>query len=457
MNGVALAYNAANEDYEGNVVVVPGGAVTLSVTVRGSIFTASTTQFTSYPTLSVPAPGDTWDSSVANTVMWSGGAPTANAKYVLGILDAADPNGFLVWPVSHFVEEFPLATTSRSISAVNITGGNRLVIAGISSDTAISNAAPGSVLVVEGFDYVPITVTGLPVTIRRSDRTEALQGVAWSGTQFVAVGGIPGNSFATNVGAILTSPDGITWTSRSSGTSAILSAVASSGTQFVVVGQNATVGGPATILTSSDGISWTPRVSGAAGGLSGVAWSGSQFVAVGSNPAVSGTILTSPDGITWTSRASGTSSHISGVIWSDTQFVAVGSGGLILTSPDGIAWTPRTSGTIVSLRGVVWSGALFVAVGPNSCCGDVVLTSPDGIAWTQRSSGGTWPLAVAWSGTEFMAVGWVSGGGGTIITSPDGVTWTRRASGTGDFLVGIVWSGTKFVVVGGIGTILTSP
>ncbi len=458
MNGVNLTYNTVNRDYEGDVVVPPGGAVTLSVTDASGTYTVSTTQFTSYPTVSVPASGDTWDSSAANIVMWSGGAPTANAEYVFGILDAADPNGLVQWPDSNFLQEVPLATTSFSIPGVSIPGGNRLMIVGIaSSGTPIPNAAPGSSLFVAGFNYVPITVTGLPVTIRRSGTTDPLQAVAWSGTQFVAVGGIAGA-----IGKILTSLDGITWTSRSSGTSAPLHAIATSGTEFVVVGGQATAGaGPATILTSLDGISWTPRVSGTLGDLTGVAWSGtqSQFVAVGSTggSGTSGTILTSPDGITWTSRTSGTSEHISAVTWSGTQFLAVGTNGLILTSLDGITWTPQTSGTTVSLRGAVWSGAQFVAVGPNSCCGDVVLTSPDGVTWTPRSSGGTWPSAIAWSGAEFVAVGWVSGVGGTIITSADGATWTRQASGTGSLLEGIAWSGTKFVIVGGNGTILTSP
>src|SRR5258706_9893199 len=114
MNGVPLSYNAADEVYAGNVVVAPGGAVTLSVTDGSGTYTASTTQFTSYPTILAPAPAATWDSVAANTVMWSGGAPSANAKYVIGILDAADPNALLQWPDSNFVKEIPLGTTSFS-------------------------------------------------------------------------------------------------------------------------------------------------------------------------------------------------------------------------------------------------------------------------------------------------------------------------------------------------------
>ena len=76
-----------------------------------------------------------------------------------------------------------------------------------------------------------------------------------------------------------------------SGTLQSLDGVAWSGSQFVVVGYG-------TILTSPDGRTWTPQTPNISTLklLDRVVWSGSQFVAVGSG----GTILTSPDGRTWT-------------------------------------------------------------------------------------------------------------------------------------------------------------
>jgi len=318
MNGVTLTYDVANQYYVGNVVVAPGGAVTFSVAVGGSTYTASTSQFTSYPTISAPASGATWDPSIANTVTWSGGAPTANAIYGLGVLDAADPNT-LIWPLDHFFQDVPIGTTSSSIPAFSVTAGNRLVIVGIArSGVAIPNAASGSSLVVVGANYVPITVLGMPVTSRMSGTTNSLWGVAWSGTQFVAVG---------DNGIILTSTDGITWTSRTSGTTQhLFGGVAWSGTQFVAVGISGI------ILTSPDGIVWTTRTSGTGLPLDGVNWSGTQFVAVGGGGA-DGIILTSPDGITWTRQASGTTNRLFGVVWSGTQSVIVGANGTILTFP----------------------------------------------------------------------------------------------------------------------------
>src|SRR6266853_5726282 len=437
MNAVTLTYDPSIQAYVGNVVVAPGGAVTLSVTVSGRTYAASATQFTAYPTISAPVSGATWSSSTDNTVTWSGGSPATNAVYGVGVLDTADPNALLVWPLDHFLKEVPISTTSYSIPAFSITGGNRLVVAGIATSVVVPNAAPGSSLVVGGFSYAAITVTGMPVTLRVSDTTiGGLSAVIWAGTHFVAVGGNSGG------GSILTSPDGITWTPRASGTSNGLQGVTWSGTQFVAVGANGT------ILTSPDGITWPSRGSGTVNLLYGVAWSGADYVAVG----FYGTILTSPDGITWTSRSSNSSMNdvLQAVTWSGSQFVAVGRGGVVLTSPDGITWTPRSSalGTIGYVNSIIWSGTQFVVVGTftASCCSGEILTSPDGINWTSHTSGTSDDLlGVVWSGTQYVAVGG-SGNSATIFTSPDGITWTREAAGTTNTLYGVAWSGTKFMI-----------
>jgi hypothetical protein len=101
--------------------------------------------------------------------------------------------------------------------------------------------------------------------------------------QFVAVGDkrvLYNEEAADN---IVTSPDGMTWTSQTSETKNALNSIAWSETQFVAVGAG-------TILTSPDGIPWTSQVLGIQVDLSGIAWSGTQFVAVGAS---SGTIFTS--------------------------------------------------------------------------------------------------------------------------------------------------------------------
>jgi serine/threonine protein kinase len=119
------------------------------------------------------------------------------------------------------------------------------------------------------------------------------------------------------------------WHAQNSGTPSRLWSVAWSGSQFVAVGADGT------ILTSPDGSAWTAQSSGTSNYLDGIAWSSSQFVVVG----WSGTILTSPNGRTWTAQNSGTLNELSGtsidlfgVAWSGSQFVVVGHFGTILTS-----------------------------------------------------------------------------------------------------------------------------
>ena len=446
MNGAPLSYNSAtsHQEYEGTPTINPGDLVTVVVTTGGKTYTASGNQITSYPAISTPTSGATWSGSSSNTVTWSGGAPLANSSYILSVLDASDPAGG-----QSYTQQIATGTTNFSIPAYyGVSGGNRDVIVGLVSTVAIPNAYTNSKLWLGGFDSAPVTVTGMHLTSRTSSSPTSLQSVAWSGTQFVAVGWS---------GAILTSPDKVTWTSRTPNTGQPLNAMSDlynvvwSGTQFVAVGNSGI------IITSPDGITWTPRNSGTQGVLYGIAWSGTQFVAVG----WSGTVLTSPDGITWTSHAPPTSNVLQAVTWSGTQFVTVGRGGVVFTSPDGTTWTQQTSGigTFSFLNGITWSGTQFVVVGyaDGSCCSDIIFTSPDGVTWTPRTSGvNVMPNAVAWSGSEFVAVGGLSITG-AILTSPDGISWTQQASGTKNHLAGVTWSGSDFVIVGDANTVLTSP
>lgn len=430
INNTALAYNPASGQYEGYVQVAPGGSVRLNVSYRGYSYGLTGSQFTSYPAISAPAPNTTIDTGDTTTVVWSAGAPTADASYALGIRDADNPASGLVWPLDHNALVEPTTSSSFTIPPGSITGGKRLVLAGIFQK--FSNLAAGAAvsLVIGGYSYIPITVTGMPVTARVSGTTNALRGVVWSGSQFVAVG---------EGATILTSADGATWIKRDSGatTGPTFLAVVWSGTEYVLGGFS--------ILTSPDEVVWTLRSSLHA---FGIAWSGSNFVAVGD----AGSIATSPDGIAWTQRVSGTQDDLHGVTWSGSQFVAVGVAGAILTSPDGVTWTSRGNGGGLNLSGVTWSGTQFVAVG------DVILTSPDGIVWTPQTSNASSLGSVVWSGSQYLAVGSSGVNAAGMQSSPDGVNWKAEAAAGSQYpLYGVAWSGTSFVAVGANGTILTSP
>lgn len=188
-----------------------------------------------------------------------------------------------------------------------------------------------------------------------------LANILWTGSRFVAAGDIVIGSpvDGNESGSIVTSSDGINWTAHTTLLPANASAtafnaldgVAYSGNLYVAVGANGAV------YTSTDGNSWAMQATGTVNALGSVVWSGTQFIAVGQN----GTIISSPDGVSWSNRGGGVQ-NLYAVAWSGTQFVAVGAG-TILTSPDGITWTSRDAGTANSLYGITCSGSQFVAVG----------------------------------------------------------------------------------------------
>ena len=245
----------------------------------------------------------------------------------------------------------------------------------------------------------------------------SLMSVSWSPSlsRYVAVG----------VGNIMTSSDGITWTPNTSGaiSTSFLYRVIWSGTQFIAVGNAGiiTSGGLSltsanAILTSPDGLTWTPQTSGIPGNLLGVAWSGTRYVAVGD------VTLMSTDGINWSKVADNTTGWTS-IVWSGAQFAEVGSSGSIRTSPDGITWTSQSSQP-ASLYGVAWTGVQFVAVGGSGGSAfygfpgvggtpGYIATSPDGITWTSRTIGvvGTTYntsyslFDAAWNGSKLVVVG----------------------------------------------------
>lgn len=158
VNGVSLGYLAADQLYEGAVNVAPGEAVTFNVTVGGTTYTASSAQYSAYPTITSPVSGATWSSLASNIIQWSGVAPSSDSIYALAITDT---NGGLVWPSSSFLG-VSSSTTSALVAAGSLTAGNRLVVVGLEKGVAIPSAATDSVLVIGGFTYAPITVTNGP-------------------------------------------------------------------------------------------------------------------------------------------------------------------------------------------------------------------------------------------------------------------------------------------------------
>ena len=276
------------------------------------------------------------------------------------------------------------------------------------------------------FIILSVIIFSLAVISCKSSDDDDLPSSTSSNGLFVTVG---------NVGSILTSSDGISWTERTSGTTNNLYGVTYGGGLLVVVGDNGT------ILTSSSGTSWTSRTSGITNNLYGVTYGGGLFVTVGDN----GTILTSSDGTTWTENGQnlrsnwGDAQYFKAVTYRNKLFVLGGRNGKIMNSPDGITWKQRKSGTSMDRMGVTyaptcgkveWKGldaglcknGIFVSVGK----GGKIITSFDGNWWVKRTfKGAGWIYAVTYGNGTFVTVG----ENGVILSSFDGISWLRRVTG----------------------------
>lgn len=209
---------------------------------------------------------------------------------------------------------------------------------------------------------------GVNWTSRTSGISEGLNRICYAKSPglFVAVG---------NNGVILSSSDGINWISRTSGISSTLKGICYSEKRHLFVAVSSA------ILTSPDGITWTNR--GYASSIKyDVCYSDKLdlFVTLGT----SGVLLTSSDGTTWASGNTGITTQIDRLIYSEEKelFVGVGTSGTVITSTDGLNWVSRKIGTY-ELFSVAYSTLTnyFVAVGDRG-----IYTSPDGFSWQKIST-----------------------------------------------------------------------
>jgi len=335
---------------------------------------------------------------------------------------------------------------------------------------------------------------GATWTRKDSDVAVDLDAVTWTGSQFVAVGGVSDETCL-----VLKSTGGDCWLSTCLAGKPMLHAVAAGNPTLVAGGEREL------LVHSEDLVAWNGTTNHYSP-INDVVWTGDQFVAVGD----SGTVKTSPDGETWTSRSTGLAGnmHLKSVAWSDSLLTAVGRDRntgkpLVLVSADGISWTQRSMATLpdFDLFVVEWTGSAFVAMGQFGH----TLVSPDGTAWSHHSvdayiihglcwdgsylvavgkggeifrtaeaaptEEGDWTRIFASDATKFihdMATGEVSGesltvavgDGGQVLESDDEFNTTTSRKVSYQNLNGIAATGMtdkRFIVVGSGGAVLTSP
>lgn len=303
----------------------------------------------------------------------------------------------------------------------------------------------GSKFVAVGTGGVAYTSTdGMAWTFIDTDgNTADLEGVATTASLLVTVG---------QSGTVLTSSDnGDTWIAQTSNASGKwLRAVAYNGTsRFVAVGDNGA------IITSPDGLSWTaPGSTGITSSLKSIRWEGSAFITAGAG----GRLYTSTDGSTWTQRTSGVTDDLRDAAKLGTLYVAVGSAGTLLTSTDADTWTERSTGDTRPLRSIATvgtaAGAQLVAVGASG----TVLTSGDSTitTWTTRTLPGGISNARFNAVAATASVRVMVGDSGAGATSTDGITWTSMTAVSSANLNGIAAKGTTFCAVGNAGAVQTS-
>lgn len=281
---------------------------------------------------------------------------------------------------------------------------------------------------------------GVHWTSRTVPRTFQLNGIVFATNRFLAFG---------ERGTIAYSDNAVTWTSVTSGPTDTLCGIASGKGLLVAVGGYFYGGYGYAVLSSPDGLTWSRRASTSDFLLMGVTYGNNQFVAVGPG----GLVVTSPDGNNWTKRSPGTDDDLHGVAYGLGQFVAVGQDGHIWGSTDGVRWSARLSGAGQMLNCVTYGNGLFVASGWRG----TVFTSPDSTNWTSQHSGTTNDLNGIACGTNgFVAVG----NSGGVFWSPDGTNWSSKPPELNPYLQSmrsVAYVNGTYVVVGDQGTVITSP
>lgn len=373
-------------------------------------------------------------------------------------------------------------------------------------------AASGATVVAVGRegDIVTSTDGGLTWSLRSSGAVE-WNTVIHGGGVWVAGGIWPWGPPPTITGAVMTSPDGLTWTTRTVSDAGFTEFTCSvwTGTRFVLGGTHIQRG--TVLVTSEDGITWTKRTADLLA-VNALAWTGSHVVAAGlSSRIATGDIFVSLDGTTWTDALTPNppGNFLNGVLWTGTQLfawpqygttpaytsptaetwtshvlstnpqfypgaaasagntlVVGGDSGLMVHSPDGGAtWNAVTSGVAGNLNALTRFAGRFVAAG-----GEGSLTSSaDGVTWTPASSGTisrlralTWHdgLWVAGGREEVTPPGLSAPRRYSVSTSTDGVTWTDRSFGDGAFerqqLYSVIRAGPQWVATA-LYAVLTSP
>ena len=249
-------------------------------------------------------------------------------------------------------------------------------------------------------------------------------------------------------GAMVTSPDGISWSVMFLADMVNARSVATDGSRLAVVGDvyDSSAGVYRKgILSTTDGLNWqgvnASQLSYA--DLKGVAYANNLWVAVGASK-----VFTSSDGLAWTDNALPKQTTFNGVAWGGGRWIVVGNSRTILTSTDGVAWTDVTPTNITSATfyRAAYANGRWVVVGSSGR----IANSTDGTNWNSATSGVTSTIygVADWQG-QFIA----ATSDGKLLSSADGSTWGSVSLSPARSLYAVRAAGSQIVAVGDYGNI----
>ena len=283
-------------------------------------------------------------------VPWSAGTPLSgnnlNSVAFNGSSYVAVGDGAAVFTAAHSYTSTGGVTAWNQVTALPFGAGTNLNSVIFDGSEFVALGDDGSITISGDLvNWIARTAIGGAPT---------MNSLAYAGGPvYIAVG--DGGAIYRNTVSGITSA----WTAENSGTAQDLYGVSFVNGMFVAVGA------AGALLTSPDGITWTARTSNTNSNLRHVAFattaSGEQiYVAVGD----AGTIVSSPDGVTWTSQAIPTTQSFYSVCFGpDLQFIAVGTAGTLAYSTTGAdgSWSVANVGSI-DLYSIA-PADVFIAVG----------------------------------------------------------------------------------------------
>ena len=366
---------------------------------------------------------------------------------------------FVVGHLTYDTSTSPEVIRSRAVVLTSPDAGNWAVWSSdeLTEDGLNAIAAAGSQAISVGVKGAILAQDGTGSWVRESQNVidNNLQGIAWNGEAYVAVGtgdlmwqGVPAP------GLILTSSNGTDWTEALYSLDAQgLYDVAWLGNELIAVGvENGYTG---KILSSTNGNEWQKQLISGSKSLYGISSNGLTDVIVGQESA----LVRTQENPIWSTSLYPTGFRASAVTWNGTEFLAVGSG--IASSVDGNNWLQIAS--VANRRDISCNDNVCVAVGASYPAS--VVTSEDSITWEEQVTGlevcevyewgeecsGPDLQTITWTGSDFIA-----SGGGVVISSEGGVLWNMESPPSGAYIKDAIWADGRYIGVGDRGLILSA-